>query len=81
MPPTLTVIRDATDRVEAAQTQLDELTAMVELNRVVRAATSDLIARALHTYPGAEVARAIGTSRQYANRRKRAANPSERKAS
>lgn len=44
---------------------------MVELNRLVKAATSDLIMRALMTYPGAEVARATGVSRQYANRRRR----------
>lgn len=71
MPSTLTAIRDATDRVQEAETQLDELSAMVELNRLVKTATSDLIMRALATYTGAEVARATGVSRQYTNRRRR----------
>jgi hypothetical protein len=56
---------------------------MVDLNRLVRKATSDLILRALHTYSGAEVALAAGTSRQYTNRlKRRKATPSSgRKAS
>lgn len=77
MPPTLTVIRDATDRVQDAETQLDELSAMVALNRLVKAATSDLITKALHVYTGTEVARAMGVSRQATNkRRRRPATPS-----
>jgi hypothetical protein len=70
MPSTLTAIRDATDRVQDADTQLEELTAMVELQRLVRAATQQLIMRALHTYSGAEVARATGVTRQATNRQK-----------
>jgi hypothetical protein len=80
MPSTLTVIRDATDRIEAADDQLGELNAMVELNRLVRKATSNLILIALQTYSASEVARATGQTRQYMNRRKATPSP-ERKVS
>lgn len=55
---------------------------MVDLDRLVRKATRELITRALLTYSTPEVARATGQTRQHTNRRKRQATPSpERKAS
>lgn len=71
MPSTLTAIRDATDRVEDADTQLDELAAMVDLRRLVVHATAVLIQRALLTYTGSEVAHATGLTRQAMNRKRR----------
>lgn len=71
MSATLDQIRTATDRVESADTQLDELAAMVDLDRLVRSTCQTLFAAALDTYPPAEVARAVGTSRQAMGKRLR----------
>lgn len=57
-------IRTALDAVEQAKTQLDELAALARLDRLVRQATSDMVAAALATYTPTEVGRALGVSRQ-----------------
>lgn len=61
---TIHEIRTALDAVEQADTQLDELAAIVALDRLVRRATSVSIGAALTTYTPTQVARAIGVSRQ-----------------
>lgn len=61
---TISEIRAALDRVEQAETQLDELAELVRLNRLIRNATSKAIGAALTVYTPTDVARAVGTSRQ-----------------
>lgn len=61
---TIEHIRKALDTVEQAQTQLEELAALVELERLVRSATSVGIGAALTVYTPTQVGRAIGVSRQ-----------------
>lgn len=70
---TISDLRDALDAVEAADTQLDELAALVHLDRLTRRATSVAIGAALGTYNTAQVARAAGTSRQAMQNRRRSA--------
>lgn len=67
---TLDEIQTRLDAVEAADTQLDELAALVALERRVRTAASIAIGAALSTYRPVDVARAIGTSRQAVERRR-----------
>jgi len=64
MPATLNDIRAATDRVQAADTQLEELAAMVDLERLVKGLSRHLFRAAYGKYTMAEIARAVGTSRQ-----------------
>jgi len=71
--PALHEIRAATDQVAAAQTQLDELAAMIALDRLVTDHTRRLVAAALEVHKPAAVARAIGVSRQAVAKRARAA--------
>lgn len=59
--------------VEQADTQLDEVGAMVRLQRLVMQRTRQLVHAALLEYPAAEVARATGVSRQAMGKRRRAA--------
>lgn len=60
----ITDLQTALDRVAAADTQLDELGALVALERLVRGLTRDAVTAALKVYTPTEVARAAGTSRQ-----------------
>jgi len=57
-------LRAAIDRVERADHQLDELAALVALDRLVRRVTRDAVTAALTVYTPTEVARAAGTTRQ-----------------
>lgn len=61
---TIDEIQAALDAVEQADTQLEEVSALVELNRLVRSRTSTAIGAAVATYTPTQVARAIGVSRQ-----------------
>lgn len=61
---TIYEIRKALDAVELAETQLDELTALVRLDHLVRQATGVGISAALTVYTPTQVARAVGLSRQ-----------------
>jgi hypothetical protein len=69
MSAPLEQIRTATDRIEDAETQLEELAQMVGLERLVRGFARQLFAAALDSYTPAEVARAVGTSRQAMDKR------------
>jgi hypothetical protein len=70
--PALEEIRAATDQVAAAQTQLDELAAMIALDRLVTLHSRRLVAAALDAHKPAAVARALGVSRQAIAKRARA---------
>jgi hypothetical protein len=76
MPRTLNDVRAATDRVAAAETQLDELAAMVDLERLVCQLTRHLMSSAFQVFTPTEISRALGQSRQaVSQKRKRAGVP------
>lgn len=78
MPATLNDVRAATDRVERAETQLEELAAVVALDRLVRSITRHLMGAAFKAYTPTEIARTLGTSRQaVSQKRKRAGVPAD----
>lgn len=70
---TISDLRAALDLVEQADTQLEELAALIDLSRRVRNATSRAIGAALTVYTPTQVARAAGTSRQAMAKRRPAA--------
>jgi hypothetical protein len=70
--PTIRDIDLALSRVEDAETQLEELAALVLLDRIVRTVTRESVAAALATHSQSEVSRAVGVSRQAIAKRGRA---------
>jgi hypothetical protein len=62
-------IHDALDAVEDAETALEEVTALVRLDRLVKAAAAASVTHALTIHPVTEVARACGISRQALSKR------------